>query len=464
MIRAVARVSAGSKLLLLSLPLLALLVPPVRGAGSGERGRSFRLDNGLRVFLYEKRGFPLLNVVTAFDVGSKDESDGTSGLIHLLEHCILFRGTETRSGREVSRDLRRHGAYFNAHTGPDLSVFELSLPSEFAEFGLRNQKDILFGFTLTQEELDEEKEVILEELNQMEDDPQRWSVDLVLQSLFPDHPYGRSVYGRKEVIASATAAGLADFHRSFFVPDNGALAVVGDFQMEEMERMVREVFGPLPRSGLARAPLPTAAVLGKTAFHRESKDVDGGTLVIGFVAPAFNDPDQYAMDLLVEILGRGVNPLLPAALRAQRNLFQTLNMAYFANRFGGAVVISMRVEPKDLTLARNEALNYLQRAHSGSYSRSDHVGDEAFFAFDFLESAKNQVRFAVGQAEESGLALAASLARFMLLNTRDDPGRYLDRIAGVRSADIRKVAMKYFGKGESAAVAVVPAAGGRARK
>jgi hypothetical protein len=57
-------------------------------------------------------------------------------------------------------------------------------------------------------------------------------------------------------------------------------------------------------------------------------------------------------------------------------------MAYFANRFGGAVVISMRVEPKDLALARNETLNYLKRAHGGSYSKSDHMGDEAFFAFD----------------------------------------------------------------------------------
>lgn len=456
--------SDGWKFRLLTLVLLVLSALPVLGAGEDDRGRSFHLANGLRVFLYEKRSLPLLHIVVAFDVGSKDESDETSGLVHLLEHCILFRGTETRSGREVSRDLRRHGAYFNAHTGHDLSVFELSLPSEFAEFALRNQKDLLFGFSLTQEELDEEKEVILEELNQMEDDPQRHAADLVFQSLFPGHPYGRSVYGRREVISSATADRLVGFHRRFFVPENGALAVVGDFRAEIMERMIRELFGPLSRSGLAREQLSSAALLKKSAFHREEKDVEGGTLVIGFVAPDFNDPDQYAMDLLVEMLGRGVNPLLPAALRAHRNLFQTLNMAYFANRYGGAVIISMRAEPKDLAPARNEALRYLKRAHGESYSKADFMGDAAFFAFDFLESAKNQIRFAVGQAEESGLALAASLARFMLLNTRQDPGRYLDRIRGIRSGDIRKVAMKYFGKGESAAVAVIPAGGGRIRK
>lgn len=463
-VAAMAKVSHGSTLRFLFILLVILGSLPVGSSGADARGRSFRLDNGLRVFLYEKPGIPLINVVMAFDVGSKDESDETSGLVHLLEHCILFRGTETRTGAEVSRDLRRHGAYFNAHTGFDLSVFELSLPSDFAEFALRNQKDVLFGFSLTQEELDQEKEVILEELNQMEDDPRKYALDLVLQDLFPGHPYGRSVYGRREVISSAAADRLMAFHRRFFVADNAALAMVGDFQAADMERMVREIFGSLPRSGFSREPVPAAGVLRRSSFRREAKDVEGGTLVIGFVAPGFNDPDQYAMDLLVEMLGRGVNPLLPAALRAQRNLFQTMNMAYFADRYGGAVIISMLVEPKDLSLTRSEVLNYLKRAHNELYSKEDHMGDKAFFAFDFLEGAKNQIRFAVCQAEESGLALAASLARFMALNSREDPGRYLDRIQGVRSSDIRRAAMKYFGRGESAAVAVLPADGGRGRK
>ena len=429
---------------------------PAWPAGEEGRSRSFRLENGLRVALHEKRSLPLLNVVIAFDVGSKNETEATAGLVHLLEHCILFRGTETRSGREVSRDLRRHGAYFNAHTGHDLSVFVLSLPSEFSDFALQNQRDLLFGFSVTQEELDQEKAVVLEELNQMEDDPQRLATDLVLRRLFPDHPYGRSIHGRREVISEATVGQLLRFYRTYFVPENAALAMVGDFRAEDMERMVREVFGPLPSSGLETAPLPMAPPLKKIVFHREEMDIEEGCLVIGFVGPDFNHPDQYTMDILVEMLGRGVHPLLPAALRSRRNIVQTMNMAYFANRFGGAVIISMRVDPKTLGLARNEALRYLRTLHQESFSKTDFAGDAALFAFDFLESAKNQIRFAVGQSEESGLALAGSLARFMLLNDREDPGRYLDRIQGIRSSDIRQAAMRYFSRGESAAVAVAP--------
>ena len=77
------------------------------------------------------------------DLGTKDESDETSGLVHILEHYILFRGTEFRSGSEISQDIRRHGAYFNAHTSLDLATFEMSLPAEYADFALRNQNFLL---------------------------------------------------------------------------------------------------------------------------------------------------------------------------------------------------------------------------------------------------------------------------------------------------------------------------------
>ncbi len=257
---------------------------------SAEPGRYFVLDNGLKVFLYEKRDVPLLHVVTGFDVGSKDETDETSGLVHLLEHCLLFQGTAARSGAEVGADVRRHGAYFNGNTGQDLSVFEISLPSEYADFALRNQKDILFGLDLGQEELDGEKEIILEEFSQMEDDPERSAADLVLQDLFPGQAYGRSVYGRRDVIAAATAAELKAFHRKFFVADNCALAVVGDFDAADMERLVREIFGPLPKTGFERRPLPMAVPLKKSVSRRLERDVAAGLSLSRLRGPRLQSP------------------------------------------------------------------------------------------------------------------------------------------------------------------------------
>ncbi len=116
-----------------------LLSPPLTCQEKGET-KEFQLGNGMRIFLYERHTIPLVNLAFAFNIGSKDESDETSGLVHMLEHYVLFRGTEFRSGDEISRQIRKHGAYVNAHTEYDLSVFDISLPSQYVDFALSNQK------------------------------------------------------------------------------------------------------------------------------------------------------------------------------------------------------------------------------------------------------------------------------------------------------------------------------------
>jgi len=436
---------------------LALLAAPARPPAAAGPGRGFLLDNGLRVFLYEKHDVPLVHIVAGFDVGSKDETDESSGLVHLLEHCLLFRGTATRSGAEVAADIRRHGAYFNGNTGQDLSVFEITVPADEADFALRNQKDILFAPALTQDDLDREKEVLLEEFSQMEDDPDRTAVDLALQALFAGHPYGRSVYGRREVISGATAEALRAFHRRFFGPDNAALAVVGDFDPSDMERRVRDVFGPLPRSGVTRSALPMAAPLRKGVSRRVELDVKEGTIIIAFSAPDYNAADRYAMNVLVEALGRGVNPLLAGYLHGQRDSVQNVSMSYLALRYGGAAVAAIKADPRDVQGVERLAVTFLRQAHMVSFSKKDYLSPEAeMAAFDYLAMAKNQIRFAAGQAEESGLQLAGSFVRHMLLNAREAPGAYLDGIGRVDSSALRKTASRYLGRNENAAISVVP--------
>lgn len=429
---------------------LGLWAGPASAEGPG---RSFTLDNGLRVFLYEKRDIPLLHLAAGFDVGAKDETDATSGLVHLLEHALLFRSGAADRGA----DMRRHGAYFNGHTSQDLSVFEISLPSSEAGYALGALEDLVFGLDLGPADLERERDIILEEIGQMDDDPERRSVDLVLQALFPGHPYGRPVYGRPDVIAAATPETLAAFHRRYFSAANAALAVVGDFETADMERRVREVFGPLPKDASAPPGFPMAGPLKKASSERLERDVRGGYLTIGFAAPDYNHPDQYAMSVLVEALGRGVNPLLGGYLRSLRDSVQAVSMAYLPLRYGGAALVTVRADPKDLPAVERAAVAFLKRAGGQSYSKKDFIDPEAeMAAFDYLEMAKNQLRFAAGRAEESGPQLAGALVRYLLLNTRDQPGPYLDAIARVDSGDLRKAAGRYFGRAECAAVSIVP--------
>ncbi len=418
--------------------------------------KAFDLENGMRVFLYERHNIPLINCAFAFNIGSKDESEETSGLVHILEHYILFRGTEFRTGEEISQDIREHGAYVNAHTEYDLSVFEISLPSEYADFALSNHKEILYHLKLTQEELDEEKEVILEEINQIHDDPMKYATSLAYQNLFHGHPYERPIYGRREVIETVTVDKIQQFYKKHFVPSNCALVIVGDFEIGEMEDKVRSIFGDLQGEPFQAPSYEMAIALKDKTEIEEEMDVNMAYLVLGYSAPHYNDPDQFAVDLLAEILGRGINPMLNHPLLERRIYVSSINMSYSAHKFGGAILIYFVMEPKYVKTAKNRIIHYLKQTRDIPYSKTDHTSDTRFYATDYLESAKNRIKFNINSAQENGLAVANSYARHMLMSEETIKGNFLDNIEKVDSSDIRKAAGNYLAKNDYVIVTIMP--------
>ena len=339
-------------------------------------------------------------------------------------------------------------------------TFEISLPADRAAFGLRNQKEIIFDFELTPEELEKEKEVVLEEIRTIEDDPRRHAMGLVLENLFKGHPYGKRLAGKIECVSGMTAERILEFTRTRLVAEKSSLAVVGDFSLDSMESMVRDIYGGIPRP---QEPSPARAVerirpIGKTVQFHENMDVKESYLVIGFPAPDYNHADQYAFDLLCEILGRGPRPLLFSSLRGRRDLIQSVSVSYTAYKFGGVFLMAFTLEARDVKTAVHEIIPFLSGVRNTGFSKTDYLGAERFEAFDFLESAKNRIRLNSRLARESGLIFAGSLARHLLLA---DPGQkssasYLDRMADVTSSDLRRVATKYFTQGECVIVAVVP--------
>jgi len=436
--------------------LAGTLLASVLARASVESAKSFVLDNGLRVWLLEKRNCPLVNVVVAVDLGAKDETPDSRGLVHALEHYILFRGTELRTGGQVSREVREHGAYFNAHTGEDLSWFEISVPAESAEFALANQREIVFNLKIDQTELDGEKAVILEELSQIEDDPFRYATVLAYQNLFRGHPYESPIYGNKAVIGGLSAAKLQEFYQRFFVPANCSLAVVGDFSLENMEGLVRRVFEGVRGGPFERPKYEQAGRLSKGADLQVEMDVQKSYLVFALPAPGFNHPDEYALDVLTEILGRGVDPMLLSALSGRRRLAETLSMSYQAHRYGGAILIYLTLDVGDVGLAKRTTTAFLKAAREASYSRDDYFGDEQLRAFDYLAGAKNQIRYRAFRAEEKGLSLAASLASFLLMTAGTARPPYLDSIDKVKSGDLRKAAGKYFSRSDYVIITILP--------
>ncbi|MBS3818424.1 insulinase family protein [bacterium] len=421
-----------------------------------EKASHFKLENGMEVFCYERHSLPLIHVVVGVNLGSKDETKKTSGMVHILEHCALFRGTETRSGTQVAQDVREHGAYFNAHTGRDLSLFELAVPSEYADWGLKNQKNILFQLKITQEELEKEKQIILEEINQVEDDPLKYATSLIYQNLFQSHPYQKPIYGNKKNIENATGEQLEKFHKKFFVPSNCVLSVVGDFSLEEMKEKIKSIFENIPEGNVSPRQYPQAPPLEKKIEKKKEMDVQQGYLVIGVPAPDYNHPDQYAVDLLTEIMGRGVKPLLNTPLQKRRVNVHSISMSYNSLKYGGVIQINVRIDPKNIHTAQREIIQYLKKTRRLNYSKNDYMGAQRFHALDYLKSAQNRIKHRFHQSQEKGRNLAVSLVRFMLLNKDPERGNYIDQIEKLSSTDIRKAAGNYLSTSEYVVVSILP--------
>ncbi len=421
-----------------------------------EQTKQFELENGLKVFCYERHNLPLINIVFAVNVGSKDESEKTNGLIHILEHYILFRGTGSRSGFQVGQDIREHGAYFNAHTGRDLAIFELTVPLEHIDFALENQKEILFNLKLSQKELEKEKQVILEEIDQLHDDPLKYATSLVLQNLFNNHPYCKPIHGNKEIIKSATVEQIEQVYKDYFIPSNCALTLVGDFSIPQIEQKIKDVFGDLQQKEFSPPKLKKISPLNNKIEVEKEMDVNQAYLVIGLLGPDYNHPDQYEIDLLTEILGRGVNPMLNYPFLGPRELIHSVSMNYAAYKYGGAILIFFTLDPKNIQFVKNKAIQFLKNTRKLDYSKDDYLGEERLHALDFLKSAQNQLKFKFNLSQEDSLNMGVSSARFLLLNENPQRENYIEKIKEISSTDLRSAASKYLGKNQYVAVSILP--------
>ena len=172
--------------------------------------------------------------------------------------------------------------------------------------------------------------------------------------------------------------------------------------------------------------------------------------------PDYNNKDQYVVDVLAEILGRGVYPLLNQPLRGRRELVETISMGFGAYKYGGIIYIYLTMDPKKILPAKRETIRYLKNVRSLNFSKSDYQGDAQFFALDYLESAKNQIKFRFHQSQEKGLNLALSMAAHFLRSDGTDRGPYITNIENTTSTDMRKAAADFLSKNGYVLLSIVP--------
>lgn len=266
----------------------------------------FYLDNGMEVILVENHANPMITAFTIVKTGSRNEDAATNGSAHFLEH-LLFNGTKTRTQKQLYDEMDFHGGYNNAHTGPDYTNYMVLMPKEFIAQGMDIQADMLFNSTMPEEKFEKERGIVIEEIGRSADRPTYQVENHFLRTFFASTPYERPVLGTVSTISHLQREQVLEYYRTWYVPNNMTLMIVGDFSMPSMISLVKEKYGVYPAGQLPRRqPIqltPPKARRIVRANGTGNFPNDRHYLNMGYVLPPPTSEDFFALEMLAEFLG-----------------------------------------------------------------------------------------------------------------------------------------------------------------
>ena len=294
-----------------------------------------KLDNGITVVTER---IPWVRSVSAgfwVGTGSRDEADGLFGASHFLEH-LLFKGTATRSARQIAEDVDAVGGDMNAFTTKEYTAFYLRVLDDSLDLGLDILSDILWSPAFRPEEVEAERQVILEEILMRADEPADLVHEVFSEALFPDHPVGREVLGDEETIQAMSREDIAAFHAHHYRPGNIVFAAAGHVEHDAVVDGIERRFAG--RHGGA-APDRAVPVDPPRPLAVDPRPTEQVHLVVGMRSLDRHDEDRYALAVLNHVLGGGLSSRLFQKVREERGLAYSVYSYRSAFADSGALAV-----------------------------------------------------------------------------------------------------------------------------
>jgi predicted Zn-dependent peptidase len=308
-------------------------------AADSIRGSS--LSNGIR--LVTERMPDVRSVALGFwvDVGSRDESPDLAGVSHFLEH-LLFKGTEERTARQIAESVEAVGGEMNAFTTKEYTAFYTRFLDEDLDLGLDILCDIITRPAFRTDEVESERQVILEEILMHEDEPSDLVHDLFTEALFPDHPVGREVLGTAESISALSRDAIAGHFLKHYRPPNLIVAAAGNLHHDELAAGLERRMSPAPGKRPVRDGFTFGAPRTQVVTTRPTEQAN---VVVGMRGLSRGDDDRFALSVLNQVLGGGMSSRLFQEIREQRGLVYAVYSYRSAYLESGAMAVYAGTAP-----------------------------------------------------------------------------------------------------------------------
>ena len=359
------------------------------------------LPNGIRLLHRQKRG-EIAHLVLVVGTGSRDERDFENGMAHFIEHTI-FKGTQNRKPYHILSCLDNVGGDLNAFTTKEETCLQASFLNAYYQRAMGLLADIAFQATFPENELEKEKEVVLDEINSYLDMPSEEIYDVFEELMFKDHPLGRNILGTSELVKGFQRKDILGFRELNYSTDAMVLATVGDISFKEFERFAMRFFGGEPAHLVPSHRQPFNSYRPQRVEMERNNHLSH--CMIGGIAPEFSHPKKRTMVLLNNILGGpAMNSRLSLNIREKYGFAYTIESQYNAYSDTGLVSVYMGVDPDSLDKAIGLVHKELQKLRERKMGTMQ------------LHHAKQQLVGQLALGRESGMSELLAVTRSSLMN------------------------------------------------
>ena len=326
----------------------------------------FKLSNGLTVLLE-----PIDNVVSVscglwIKVGSRHEKANEMGYAHFIEH-MLFKGTKKYSAKDIARLVDRVGGQHNAATNREYTCYYINVISDYLELAIEILSDTYLDSTFDDEEIEKEKNVVIEEIKMYEDTPDEHIHDLFMETMFYNSPLGHSILGSFDTIDAINRDNIVAFYKQHYTDDESLFVISGNFNIEEARKIVEKYFCKdcIAANTIKLPALPQYE--RKLRAHLD-KDLEQIHLCIGTDGLSKVDEDRWAFYLFNTILGGSMSSRLFQNIREKEGLCYSIYCFYSSFMDTGVFGIYCGTAPsqynKLLQLIANECKQLLTQGIS----------------------------------------------------------------------------------------------------
>ena len=359
----------------------------------------YTLPNGLRI-IHD----PTLSKVSycgfAIDAGTRDEAENEQGMAHFVEH-LIFKGTEKRKAWHILNRMENVGGDLNAYTNKEETVVYAAFLTEHLERALELLGDIVFHSTFPQHEIEKETEVIIDEIQSYEDNPSELIFDDFEDMIFRNHPLGRNILGKPDLLRSFRTEDVLSFTRRFYQPGNMVFFVQGQYDFKKIVRLAEKHLADVPAVTVDNQRVPPPLYVPERLVV--PKDTHQAHVMIGSRGYNAYDDKRTALYLLNNILGGpGMNSKLNVSLRERRGLVYNVESNLTSYTDTGAFCIYFGTDIEDMDTCLKLTYKELKRMRDVKMTSSQ------------LAAAKKQLIGQIGVASDNFENNALGMAKTYL--------------------------------------------------